>query len=261
MAIGHDFYHASIRKMVVLFGALFNDINVRRFDQSGVEVQRFKVPISYAPKEKTLARITDGGIRGTQTAINLPVMSFEMTGMAYDPERKTSNMTKIATPSSDPTKRGKVYSPTPYIFQFSLFIYTQNAEEGTQILEQVLPYFKPHFTVTIQELKDVPDLKRDIPIRLDSVSTEDAYEGDFTQRRALVYQLDFSVEGNIYGKVEEQGIITKTFIDVYRTPDFEIGSEYAYVDSEISPTGAVPTDPNYEEVTNIYEAPFDGTER
>lgn len=246
--------------MVVLFGALFNDINIRKFDASGNEIKRFKVPVSYAPKEKTLARITDGGIRGTQTAISLPVMSFEMTGLAYDPERKVSNMQKISAPATATTKR-MTYSPTPYIFSFSLFVYTQNAEEGTQILEQILPYFRPHFNVTIQELEDVPELKRDIPIRLDSISTEDTYEGGFTERRALIYQLDFTIEGNIYGKVTEQGVITKTFIDVWSTPDFAVDTEYAYIDAKVTPDGATPQDSNYAEEVTISEAPFDGTER
>lgn len=260
MALGHTFYHKTIRKMVVLFGTLFNDINVRKFDANGDEIQRFKVPISYAPKEKTLARVTAGGIRGQQTAINLPVMSFEMNGLAYDPERKTSNAQKIVSPING-EKKQSIYFPTPYIFNFSLYVYAQNNEDATQILEQILPYFRPHFNVTIQELEDVPDLKRDIPIKLESIVTEDTYEGQFEERRAIIYTLDFSIEGNIYGRIAEQGIIKKAFIDIYNSPDFADGTDFVYVDAKVAPDGAVPTDTNYEEEVTISEAPFDGTER
>jgi len=258
--LGHTFYHKTIRKMVVLFGTMFNDINVRRFDAQGVEIKRFKVPISYAPKEKTLARVEAGGIRGTQQAISLPVMSFEMTGLGYDAERKVSNNQKIVAPINGSTKQS-MYAPTPYIFNFSLYIYTQNAEDATQILEQILPYFRPHFNVTIQELEDVPDLKRDIPIKLESIQTEDTYEGSFEERRALIYSLDFSLEGNIYGKVSEGGIITSAFVDINNTPDFDIDGNLVYVDAVVTPTGAQPSDANYEEEVKISEAPFDGTER
>lgn len=260
MALGHTFYHKTIRKMVVLFGALFNDINVRKFDEQGNEIKRYKVPISYAPKEKTLARVESGGIRGRQTAIPLPVMSFEMTGLNYDPERKTSSAAKIAAPATATSKQS-FYAPTPYTFDFSLYIYAQNAEDSTQILEQILPYFRPHFTVSIQELEDVPDLKRDIPIRLESITSEDTYEGDFESRRAIIYTLSFTVEGNIYGKISDQGIITKAFIDIWNTPDFAEDTELAYVDAEVQPDGAQPSDANYTEEVIISEAPFDGTER
>lgn len=261
MALGHTFYHKTIRKMVVLFGTLFNDVNVRKFDANGNETQRFKVPISYAPKEKTLARVTAGGIRGTQTALNLPVMSFEMTGLAYDPERKTSNAQKITATSTTAGKKNSIYFPTPYIFNFSLYIYAQNNEDATQILEQILPYFRPHFNVTIRELEDVPDLKRDIPIKLESIQAEDTYEGNFEERRAIIYTLDFTIEGNIYGKVAEGGIITKAFIDIYSTKEFTEGTDFVYVDAKITPDGATPSDANYEEEVTISEAPFDGTER
>lgn len=261
MALGHTFYHKTIRKMVVLFGTLFNDINVRRFDAQGNETQRFKCPISYAPKEKTLARITAGGIRGNQSALNLPVMSFEMTGLGYDPERKTSNAQKITAPVTGGQKKQSIYFPTPYLFNFSLYVYAQNNEDATQILEQILPYFRPHFNVTIQELEDVPDLKRDIPIKLESITTEDTYEGQFEERRAIVYTLDFTIEGNIYGRVAETGIIQKAFIDINQSPDFNIDANLAYVDAKITPSGAIPTDANYEEEVTISETPFDGTER
>jgi hypothetical protein len=260
MALGHTFYHKTIRKMVVLFGSLFNDINVRRFDANGDEIKRFKVPVSYAPKEKTLARVESGGIRGRQTAIPLPVMSFEMTGLNFDPERKVSNASKIVAPSSSTSKRN-FYSPTPYLFDFSLYVYANNQEDATQILEQILPYFRPHFTVSIQELEDVPELKRDIPIRLDSISSEDSYDGDFESRRAIVYTLNFTLEGNIYGQVSDTGIITKAFVDIWNTPDFAEDTELAYVDAEVTPSGAQPSDSNYEEEVTISEAPFDGTER
>lgn len=264
--LGHTFYHKTLRKMIVLFGTIFNDLNIRKFDASGKEIKRFKVPVSYAPKEKTLARITDGGIRGTDASINLPVMSFEMTGMAYDPERKVSNVQKIVAPGTGGTTKKMMYTPTPYIFSFSLYIYAQNAEDSTQILEQILPYFKPHFNVTIRELDDVPEFKRDIPIRLESISYEDTYEGDFESRRAIVYTLDFTVEGNIYGAITEEKIITKTFIDVASVPDFLAETlattpPIVLIDGAITPDGAIPTDSNYEETVTINEAPFDGTER
>jgi hypothetical protein len=217
MALGHTFYHASIRKMVIIMGNLFNNINVRRFAEDGSEIERFRVPISYGPKQKFLARL-EAGSNDQNSAITLPRMAFEMDTMTYDPERKQNSLNVIK--QSDGAGAVKYsYAPVPYNFDFSLYIMVKNAEDGTQILEQILPYFTPHFNVIINEFPDL-GIKKDIPVILGSISQEDVYEGDFEARRAIIWTLTFTLKSNIYGSVREGKIVTSAAVaTVQQTPE------------------------------------------
>jgi hypothetical protein len=209
MALGHTFYHASIRKMVIVFGNLFNDIYVRRFDSAGAEIERRKVPVSYGPKQKFLARL-DVDTFEQETAITLPRMAFEMDTMTYDAERKINSSQRI-TNQKDGESVKFTFAPVPYTFDFSLYIMTKNAEDGTQILEQILPYFTPHFNVTIKEFPDL-DITRDIPVILNSLTQEDVYEGDFLSRRSLIWTLGFTVKSNIYGAVRDGQLVQSSIV-------------------------------------------------
>jgi hypothetical protein len=199
MALGHTFYHKSIRKMVVIMGTLFNDINVRQFDSSGNEISRTKVPVAYGPKEKYLARIEAGG-QYQDSAITLPRIAFELTNMQYDASRKTSSVQKL-THTDDNGATSYSYAPVPYNFDFSVFVYAKNAEDGTQILEQILPYFKPSFN---------------------SVSYEDTYDGDFESRRAIVWTLDFTAQGNMYGAVQDGKLVTSATLGIYQEAEGDV---------------------------------------
>lgn len=209
MALGHTFYHASIKKMVIVFGNLFNDIYVRDFYENGNEKERRKVPISYGPKQKFLARLDAGQFSQTD-ALTLPRMAFEMDSLTYDPERKLNSLNQITN-----QKVGDVvkytFAPVPYNYEFSLYIMVKSADDGTQILEQILPYFTPHFNVTIKEFPDL-DVTRDIPIILNSLTQEDVYEGDFETRRSIVWTLTFTMKGNLYGAVRGGKLVSSTSV-------------------------------------------------
>ena len=212
---GHQYYNQVIRRYVVMFGTLFNDIIVQRFNKAGQRIQALKVPIAYGPKEKFLVRITQDPELTNQSQVSLPRMGFEMTGMQYMPDRKLSSTqrrvnTVGATGSNNSIKA--VYTPVPYDFNFSLSVFVKNADDGVQILEQILPFFTPEWTTTLKIIPEM-NIKHDVPTVLQSVTTEDAYDGDFETRRSLIYNLDFLVKGYIYGPVKKSGIIKRTMVD------------------------------------------------
>lgn len=214
---GHTFQHDILRKYIILFGTLFNDIYIRRKDNSGVEQQVIKIPISYAPRDKILARLDANPDLNREVAITLPRMSFEMTSMSYDSDRKLNTIRKnVKGITTSNTAVSAVYNPVPYTFNFSLFIYVKNAEDGTKIVEQILPFFTPDWTATVNVLPSM-DLVYDIPTILQNVSVEDTYEGDFETRRAMIYTLDFIMKGYVFGPVTQSGVIkvanTNFFID------------------------------------------------
>jgi hypothetical protein len=213
MALGHTFYHASIKKMVVVFGNLFNDLYVRKFDVNGNEIERRKVPISFGPKEKFLARLDAGQFTQTE-AISLPRMAFEMDALTYDAERKLNSLNTITNQKSGESVKYS-FAPVPYNYDFSLYIMVKNADDGTQLLEQILPYFTPHFTVTINEFPEL-DIKRDIPIILNNLQLEDVYEGEFASRRSLIWTLTFTMKGNMYGSVRNGSLIQSTVLNTFK---------------------------------------------
>lgn len=204
---GHTFYFSTIRKYVTLFGTLFNDIHITRTDENNTTVALLKVPLAYAPKEKVLARVDADPNIDRQTAVVLPRMSFEMVDMKYDTSRKLNTIGRTVVKDQDSTSRLKYqYNPVPYNISFRLYIYVKNAEDGTKIVEQILPFFTPDWTTTVQLIPEM-GINMDIPVVLESVNIEDTYEGDFDQRRALIWTLDFTLKGYLYGPVKKSGII------------------------------------------------------
>ena len=221
---GHQYYNQVIRRYVVMFGTLFNDIIVQRFNKAGQRIQALKVPIAYGPKEKFLVRITQDPELTNQSQVSLPRMGFEMTGMQYMPERKLSSTQRrvntVGTSGSNNSIK-TVYTPVPYDFNFSLSVFVKNADDGVQILEQILPFFTPEWTTTLKIIPEM-NIKHDVPTVLQSVTTEDAYDGDFETRRSLIYNLDFLVKGYIYGPVKKSGIIKRTMVDFINSANTEL---------------------------------------
>ena len=229
---GHTFYFSTIRKYVTLFGTLFNDIHITRTDANNTTVALLKVPLAYAPKEKVLARVDADPNIDRQTAIVLPRMSFEMTDMRYDSSRKLGTTGRRVVKDADSTSRLKYqYNPVPYNISFRLYIYVKNAEDGTKIVEQILPFFTPDWTTTVQLIPEM-GINMDIPVVLESVNIEDTYEGDFDQRRALIWTLDFTLKGYIYGPVKKSGIIKFANTNFYIPPvaDGELASAVGNTD-------------------------------
>ena len=216
---GEHFYHKKIRNTVIAFGTIFNNVNIKRLDSSGNPLQNIKVPLSYSPKEKFLARLdAQQDLTGddSKVAITLPRMSFEITGYSYDATRKLNKNQKITkvTTNADTTKMNNQYMPVPYNVNFSLNVYTANSDDGLQIIEQILPYFQPDYTVTMIEDRTM-DTKRDIPFVLNSVDYEDSYTGSLTSMRRIIYTLSFTAKVYLYGPISTSAIIKKVSADLY----------------------------------------------
>lgn len=210
---GHQFYHQTTRRYVAIFGTLFNDITIKRANNAGSVVQTMKVPLSYGPSQKFLSRITQDPTF-TAPAITLPRMSFELTSMNYDGERKLTNMMVNTRGTVANDRLRTQFTPAPYNLEFELNIMAKYSEDGTKILEQILPFFKPDFTVTAK-LIDEMDMLVDIPVVLNSVSSEDTYEGSYEERRVLTWTLRFTLKGYYYGPITEKKVIKFANTNLY----------------------------------------------
>ena len=212
--LGTYFYNETIRKTVIAFGTLFNNIKIKRFAADGNTINQIKVPVAYGPMQRFLARIEQQANFDDNVAISLPRISFELTSYAYDPSRKSSPITKFTGKGSDKTKHKKIFLPVPYEIGFRLSFATKQQDDSLQILEQILPHFQPAFNVTVNMLEGVEE-KRDIPFTLTNVSFVDEYEGDFSTRRFIQYDLDFVAKTYFYSEIptDESGIIKKVQID------------------------------------------------
>jgi hypothetical protein len=195
-----------------MFGNMFNDIVVRRYDAAGNNTQAIAVPLAYGPKEKFLVRLTQDPNLDQQVAIQLPRMGFEMTTLNYDGNRRLVGSNRNVKVTNDEDKLDFNYMPVPYDLQFNLYAYVRNADDGAQILEQIVPYFGPEWTNSVRVIPQT-SLTIDIPTVLNTVSIEDTYEGDFETRRALIYTFDFTVKAYFYGPVRRQGIIKRSQVD------------------------------------------------
>jgi hypothetical protein len=216
---GQHFYNESTRRYVAVFGTLFNDIQIGRSDNDGTEIQRITVPINYAPMQKLLARLEqDPNL--SAPAITLPRMSFEITGMTYNGDRKLTSLTRQTKGNAaDNGSLSNLYAPAPYDIEFQLNIMTKHTEDGSKILEQIVPYFKPDITVSVKII-DSLDTYIDIPIILNNVSLEDTYEGDFLTRRALIWTLNFTMKAYFFGPSTTKKVIK--FTDVSVRPDVTV---------------------------------------
>ena len=205
---GGPFYFGLIRKYVILMGTLVNNIKITRTDKEGNITELLKVPVTYAPKDKMLARVIQDPSIDRQTAVApLPLISFEMGKMSYDGSRKLPTINKSASKdSSDANKIKYQYNPVPYNIDFKVYVYVKNAEDGSKIIEQILPYFTPDWTTTISLIPEL-GINMDIPILLTSIQHTDTYDGQFKERRAIIWTIDFTLKGYIYGPVKKNGLI------------------------------------------------------
>jgi hypothetical protein len=226
-----QFYHRTIRKMVVVFGTLFNDIEIVRYTQAGVPKEKWKVPLSFSPKERFLTAITSDPNLIKSIATVVPRMSFNLDSLEYDINRKqVSTLRNFA--QNDDTSVNTQFVPIPYNFQFSLSIYVRNTEDGTQILEQILPFFTPDFNVTVDFIPEM-DQKYNVPIILDSVASTVEYEGALNEgsTRLILWDLTFTAKGYIWPPVKSGKYIktanTNTFIDLTTKDIQKVYVDYA----------------------------------
>ena len=204
---GTYFYHQISRKMVVAFGSLFNTIEVRKTDSSDAVTEVIKIPLSYGPKDKMLTRISSDPNLNPKVALTVPRMGFELLSMTYDSVRKLNTLNRNVKKGTTGLK--KQFNPVPYNWEFSLYIFVKNAEDGTQVLEQILPFFTPEFTVTMNLVSSMEEV-RDIPLVLNSVTSEDTYEGDFATRRSIIWTLSFTMKGFLYPDISDNAKVIET---------------------------------------------------
>jgi hypothetical protein len=233
------FYWGTIRKAIVAFGNMFNNITIQRIDADGNVVQLQKVPLSYSPKQKFLTKIRQQPNVDTQNVqVLLPRMGFEMISLDYDPNRKISPIQQSRTINSS-TAANAQYAPTPYNINVILYVYAKNQDDALQVIEQILPYFNPDYNLTIKAVPQL-NIKNDLPIILSSIGFEDDYEGDLTTRRSIIWTLSFVMKLNFYGPVSKQGIIKKTTSNIFN--DAELTSQQQIITVQPDPVTANVTD-------------------
>ena len=218
------FYHQLTRKYVILFGNMFNNILIKRVNKTtGLEIERFKVPIVYAPKEKYYARLRADPDLERPIQVVLPRMSFELTGFSYDASRKQNSLLRSGVAANTATRGATQYMGVPYDLTFDLQIYARNVDDGTHIIEQILPYFNPDYTVTVNTIPALGFLK-DVPIVLNNVSNVIEHEGNFDAVRFVSWTLNFTMKANYYGPVQTPKIIRKVLANIYNDPNLKAGN-------------------------------------
>jgi hypothetical protein len=233
---GGHYYHGAIRKYIIMFGSMFNDIDIVRYDKNGNRTQGIRVPIAYGPKEKFLARLNQDPSLDRQVATQLPRMSFEITDMAYAPTRTVNKMQRNTSAGTNNQSLSSQFAPVPYDISITLSAMFSNNEDAVQVVEQILPYFKPEFTHSV---KLVPDMDQyyDIPTVMQGMTIEDTYEADFQTRRAIIYSFQFVVKGYIFGPVSSKGTIKRTVVD------FNVAEGDVLVDTSKGPNKRVTLTP------------------
>ena len=225
---GTHFYNEGLRKLTIAFGQLFNNIVLQNTSSTGAVTKRIRVPLAYAPKEKFIVRLEQQANLQDDRAVSitLPRLGFEITGLSYDATRKLNKMNKtIRVKNNEEGKKTNFnYTPVPYNINFSLYSFTATAENGLQIVEQILPFFQPEYTVTMNVVPEL-NIKRDIPIILNSVNYEDTYNGEFTQRRAVIYTLSFTAKTYLYGPMSNQKVIKEVQADLGASTDAPLTRE------------------------------------
>tara|TARA_R100000353_G_scaffold26010_4_gene22158 strand:- start:3706 stop:4506 length:801 start_codon:yes stop_codon:yes gene_type:complete len=226
------FYHEKIRKVVATFGTMFNNLHVVRKDASGASISQMKVPLAYAPRQKFLDRIRETSeFDDSKVAVKLPRMSFEMSALYFDPTRQLPKVNNFTRQSTSTSQKTKFFTSVPYILNFQLNILAKTNEDAVQILEQILPFFNPSYTVTMKQFSDYTDITEDIPITLIGISFSDDYEGQLENRRTIIYTLDFEIKTNFYGPIADAKIIRKAIVD-FRDPDNPTQGSFSLTDSD-----------------------------
>ena len=216
--LGQQFYHETMRKVVVAFGTIFNNINIVRKNNSGAVTQSMKVPLAYGPKQKFLTRLREDPSLTKKVALTLPRVGFEISGISYDPSRKLNSVQKFkkTNDSTDGKTLATQFMPVPYNMDFELVVMAKSSDDALQIVEQILPFFQPDYTITLND-NTAMGTTRDVPIILSDVSYEDTYDGDFNDRRVLTYTLSFTAKFYLYGPVIDQKVIKQVQVDQYTT--------------------------------------------
>ena len=252
--LGQQFYHETIRKIIIAFGTTFNNIQLVRKDNDGNITQSMKVPLAYGPQQKWLVRLNEDADLSKQVAITLPRIGFEIQNLSYDPARKLNRVQKfkkIKTGKSNTLE--SQFMPVPYNLSVQLYVMAKQSDDALQIVEQILPFFQPDYTLTVNDMADM-GIKRDVPIVLNSISYEDNYQGDFETRRALIYTLDFTAKFYLYGPVTSSSVIKTVQIDQYADiPDTSPRREQRYTVTPKPANAEADDDFGFNETTSFFQ--------
>jgi len=240
--------------VVVAFGTMFNDIHLVRKDNTGTIIQTMKVPLAYGPRQKFLVRLREDADLTKQVAVTLPRIGFEITGLSYDPARKLNRVQKFRKVKGDNNKQlDTQYMPVPYNVDFELYVLSKQSDDALQIVEQILPYFQPDYTVTINDNIEM-GTKRDVPIVLNGVTYADDYEGDFTSRRSIIYTLNFTTKFYLYGPVTSSKVIKTVQVDQYTDlPDKSPKREQRYKVTPEPSTAEAGDDFGFNETVSFFQ--------
>jgi len=251
--LGQQFYHETMRKVIISFGTMFNDIHLVRKDNNGTITQSMKVPLAYGPREKFLVRLREDADLTKQVALTLPRMGFEIKNLSYDSARKLNRVQRFKTVKGSETKQlDTQYMPVPYNLDIELYVMAKQSDDALQIVEQILPYFQPDYTITVADLGG--GTKRDVPVVLNSITYEDNYEGDFEQRRALVYTLAFTAKFYLYGPVSSSKVIKTVSVDQYTDmPDKSPRREQRYTVTPNPSTADADDNFGFNETTSFFQ--------
>jgi len=256
------FYHEAIKRAVSVFGTMFNEIDIQRDNSDGTTTQNVRVPLSYGPKQKFIARLDQSGdimeANNSRVAMTLPRIAFDITGLTYDAERKLGKLKQYKLQDAgDNTVLRTQFAPVPYNINFGLYVLSKNTEDALQIVEQILPFFTPDFTVSMTTVPGTNE-KRDVPIVLQDVSYTDEYEGDFQSRRVITWNLNFEMKTYLYGSISSSEIIRDVRARTYISDDGQVDTTAGRA-SEVkmvpNPTNASPeTSPlNITETINFFD--------
>ena len=253
--LGQQFYHETMRKVVVAFGTIFNNINIVRTNSSGAVTQSMKVPLAYGPKQKFLTRLREDPNLNKKVALTLPRIGFEISGIAYDPSRKLNSIQKFKkTNNSDSGKTmSSQFMPVPYNMDFELVVMAKQSDDALQIVEQILPFFQPDYTITLNDNTSM-GTTRDVPIILTGVTYSDEYEGSFEDRRVLTYTMSFTAKFYLYGPVTDQKVIKQVQVDQYT--DMPVNApkrEQRYTVSPTPVTADADDNFGFNETTSFFE--------
>jgi hypothetical protein len=232
------FYHGVVRKCIIGFGRLFSNIYIDRKSTDpvhGETIQRLHVPLSYAPKEKWLVRIDEDPSLENHTLTTLPRISFEIIAYTYDSLRKINRMQQLKNPAASTAEDGNAFmrTPVPYNIDMSLYIVTKTQEDALQIIEQILPWFTPEYTMTINAVDEM-GVKLDVPVVLNSVIVSDEFEGDFQTRRFVIHTINFQMKVSLFGPVSNQGVIGTANVNVST-------NQNGYTNTKYTAEGDIPT--------------------
>ena len=251
-----QFYHETVRSIIVGFGTLFNDIHVVRKNNSGVITQSMKVPLAYGPKQKWLTRLDQDAGLDSKVALTLPRLGFEIQDLTYDPARKLNRVQKFKKVKSSASDSGKLdtqYMPVPYNVGIQLYAMAKQSDDALQMVEQILPYFQPDYTLTIKDMEEM-GIARDIPIVLNSIQYEDNYRGTYEERRAIIYTLDFTTKFYLYGPVTSSKVIKTVQVDQYTDmPSAAPKREQRYTATPNPTSADADDDFGFNETTSFFE--------